>query len=116
MVSSPVCDRHSSDLQAGHAWLSQHYRWGLSKLFEEKGHTHAIILEDDMLFSPDFLTMFEVRPQSPTFTICSGTCPHTSLHKPSSCVLITFQEGDACAGCAPYKRRDLFAASAESAE
>ena len=48
-------------LQAGHAWLSQHYRWALSRLFEEEGHTHAIILEDDMLFSPDFLTLFEVR-------------------------------------------------------
>ena len=47
-------------VQAGHAWLSQHYRWGLSKLFEEEGHSHAIILEDDMLLSPDFLTLFEV--------------------------------------------------------
>ena len=47
-------------VQAGHAWLSQHYRWGLSKLFEERGHSHAIILEDDMLLSPDFLTLFEV--------------------------------------------------------
>ena len=48
-------------VQAGHAWLSQHYRWGLSKLFEERGHSHAIILEDDMLLSPDFLTIFEVH-------------------------------------------------------
>lgn len=47
-------------VQAGHAWLSQHYRWGLRKLFEEERHSHAIILEDDMLFSPDFLTLFEV--------------------------------------------------------
>ena len=50
-------------MQAGHAWLSQHYRWGLNRLFKEKGHTHAIILEDDMLFSPDFLEFFEVRLQ-----------------------------------------------------
>ena len=51
---------HVLCVQAGHAWLSQHYRWGLSKLFEERGHSHAIILEDDMLLSPDFLTLFEV--------------------------------------------------------
>lgn len=52
-------------VQAGHAWLSQHYRWGLGRVFEERGHRHAIILEDDMLFSPDFLTMFEVPHQAP---------------------------------------------------
>ena len=57
-------------LQAGHAWLSQHYRWALSRLFEEQGHTHAIILEDDMLFSPDFLALFEVRVQP-----CAHLCP-----------------------------------------
>jgi alpha-1,3-mannosyl-glycoprotein beta-1,2-N-acetylglucosaminyltransferase len=37
--------------QAGHAWLAQHYKWGLDKLFQEK-HSHAVIVEDDMLFSP----------------------------------------------------------------
>ena len=57
--------RDLQHLQAGHAWLSQHYRWGLNRLFKEEGHTHAIVLEDDMLFSPDFLEMFEVKFQDP---------------------------------------------------
>ncbi|KAK9811645.1 hypothetical protein WJX72_007588 [[Myrmecia] bisecta] len=45
--------------QAGHAWLSQHYKWGLDRVFLERGHSHAIIVEDDMLFSPDFLHFFK---------------------------------------------------------
>jgi alpha-1,3-mannosyl-glycoprotein beta-1,2-N-acetylglucosaminyltransferase len=45
--------------QAGHAWLAQHYRWGLDRLFLERRHSHAVIVEDDMLFSPDFLLYFE---------------------------------------------------------
>ena len=45
--------------QPGHAWLSQHYKWGLERLFEpQRRHSHAIICEDDMQFSPDFLHMF----------------------------------------------------------
>lgn len=46
--------------QPGHAWLSQHYKWGLDKIFLEEGRTHAIIIEDDMIFSPDFLAFFQV--------------------------------------------------------
>ena len=46
-------------LQPGHAWLTQHYKWGLDRLFTDGGHSHAIIIEDDMLFSPDFLRMFQ---------------------------------------------------------
>lgn len=45
-------------LQPGHAWLSQHYKWALDQAFLEKGHSHVIIVEDDMLFSPDFLHFF----------------------------------------------------------
>ncbi|RMZ54421.1 hypothetical protein APUTEX25_001997, partial [Auxenochlorella protothecoides] len=44
--------------QPGHAWLAQHYKWGLDRLFLKGGHSHAVIVEDDMLFSPDFLTLF----------------------------------------------------------
>lgn len=47
-------------LQPGHAWLSQHYKWGLNRIFLEEGHSHVIIIEDDMIFSPDFLTFFQV--------------------------------------------------------
>ncbi|KAL3157358.1 hypothetical protein ABBQ32_011839 [Trebouxia sp. C0010 RCD-2024] len=42
-----------------HAWLSQHYKWALDRAFLEEGHSHVIIVEDDMLFSPDFLQFFE---------------------------------------------------------
>ncbi|KAL1527650.1 hypothetical protein AB1Y20_009036 [Prymnesium parvum] len=45
--------------QAGHAYLAQHYKWALDRLFFERNHSHAIVLEDDMLFSPDFFSYFE---------------------------------------------------------
>ena len=67
--------------QPGHAWLAQHYKWGLDRVFhgapqqqqqqqqqgeaagaagavEAEGgggarrHSHVVIVEDDMLFSP----------------------------------------------------------------
>ena len=46
-------------MQPGHAWLSQHYKWGLDRVFLERGHSHVIVVEDDMMFSPDFLTLFQ---------------------------------------------------------
>ena len=46
--------------QPGHAWLAQHYKWGLDRVFLERKHSHVIIVEDDMLFSPDFLAYFYV--------------------------------------------------------
>lgn len=50
-------------MQPGHAWLSQHYKWGLDRVFLERGHSHVIVVEDDMMFSPDFLTLFQVPRQ-----------------------------------------------------
>ena len=44
--------------QPGHAYLAQHYKWALDKVFLERGHSHAIVVEDDMLFSPDFVSYF----------------------------------------------------------
>ncbi|KAK2079823.1 hypothetical protein QBZ16_002218 [Prototheca wickerhamii] len=44
--------------QPGYAWLAQHYRWALDRVFLEQGHSHVVIVEDDMVFSPDFLTLF----------------------------------------------------------
>ena len=38
--------------QPGHAYLAQHYGWGLGRVFDEREHSHAVIVEDDMLFSP----------------------------------------------------------------
>ena len=72
-------------MQAGHAWLSQHYRWGLKKVFQE-GHSHVIILEDDMLFSPDFLTLFEVSAHSLLLFDC---IPQLSI--PSQDFLLRFE-------------------------
>lgn len=46
--------------QPSHAWLSQHYGWGLQQAFAKRGHSHLIVLEDDMEFSPDFLFFFQV--------------------------------------------------------
>jgi alpha-1,3-mannosyl-glycoprotein beta-1,2-N-acetylglucosaminyltransferase len=45
--------------QPGHAWLAQHYKWAIDKVFLERHHTHVIIAEDDMIFSPDFLMLFK---------------------------------------------------------
>lgn len=34
-------------------------KWALDRIFLELHYSHAIVLEDDMLFSPDFLSYFE---------------------------------------------------------
>jgi len=48
--------------QGATAYLAQHYKWVLDRLFlsREFGrrHSHVVIMEDDMLVSPDFLTLF----------------------------------------------------------
>ena len=38
--------------QQGHAWLAQHYKWGMDRVFLEEGHSHVVVVEDDMIFSP----------------------------------------------------------------
>lgn len=45
--------------QAGQAYLAQHYKWAFDRIFFEHNHSHAIVLEDDMLFSPDFFSYFD---------------------------------------------------------
>ena len=52
-------------LQPGHAWLSQHYKWALDRVFLERGHSHVVIVEDDMVFSPDFLILFQACTRYP---------------------------------------------------
>jgi len=44
--------------QQGQAYLAQHYKWALDKVLVENSHSHAIVLEDDMHFSPDLLSFF----------------------------------------------------------
>ena len=41
--------------QRGPAWLAQHYGDALDRVFNERRHSHAVILEDDMVPSPDLL-------------------------------------------------------------
>jgi alpha-1,3-mannosyl-glycoprotein beta-1,2-N-acetylglucosaminyltransferase len=35
------------------------YTWAIDRIFLEKKHSHLIIAEDDMLFSPDFVAYFK---------------------------------------------------------
>jgi len=44
---------------AGHVYVAYHYKWALDRVFNEYNHSHAILVEDDMLFSIDFLRYFE---------------------------------------------------------
>ena len=39
--------------------MAQHYQWALDALFNDKQHSHVILVEDDMLFAVDFLRYFE---------------------------------------------------------
>jgi hypothetical protein len=55
--------------QPGHAWLTQHYRWAMDEVFL-RGHSHVVVVEDDMEFSPDFLRLFQVRTASNGFASC----------------------------------------------
>ena len=44
--------------QGGTAYLAQHYKWAFDQLFNERGHSHVVVIEDDMLVSPDFFILF----------------------------------------------------------
>eukprot|EP01114_Cavostelium_apophysatum_P001331 TRINITY_DN1112_c0_g1_i1.p1 TRINITY_DN1112_c0_g1~~TRINITY_DN1112_c0_g1_i1.p1 ORF type:complete len:473 (-),score=108.95 TRINITY_DN1112_c0_g1_i1:738-2156(-) len=41
-------------------FISQHYKFGLQKIFDEYKHDSVIILEDDMEISPDFFSYFKM--------------------------------------------------------
>lgn len=77
--------------QQGQAYLAQHYKWALDRVLFERGHSHAVVLEDDMLFSPDFLSLFEQTawllqecpPQAPLCCpplLCPTAVPHCWRH------------------------------------
>ncbi|KAL3908214.1 MAG: hypothetical protein SGPRY_009886 [Prymnesium sp.] len=61
--------------QSGQAYLAQHYKWALDRIFLERHYSHAIVLEDDMLFSPDFLSYFEQTAWllQASYTMCAPT-------------------------------------------
>mmetsp|Transcript_1752 Transcript_1752/g.3712 ORF Transcript_1752/g.3712 Transcript_1752/m.3712 type:complete len:586 (-) Transcript_1752:157-1914(-) len=48
-----------SSSQDGLAYLAQHYKFILDDLFFKRGHSHVVVAEDDMIFSPDFLRFFQ---------------------------------------------------------
>ena len=43
--------------QGGTAYLAQHYKWMLDTVLLQRNHSHAVLLEDDLLIAPDFLTL-----------------------------------------------------------
>lgn len=46
--------QRSSKQQGGPALIAQHYKWALTRVFENN-NSHAIIVEEDMIFSPGWL-------------------------------------------------------------
>jgi alpha-1,3-mannosyl-glycoprotein beta-1,2-N-acetylglucosaminyltransferase len=58
--------------QTSAAWISQHYKWGLSHVFD-KGHSHVIVVEEDMVFSPgrSIMLMFWERSHAFSPTVFS---------------------------------------------
>ena len=71
--------------QPGHAWLAQHYRWGLGRAFDRKrGHSHVVVVEDDMVFSPDFLLFFQVQA-------CSSRPPFQGTAMNSCAYVVNFR-------------------------
>jgi len=55
---------HKKPLLSGRApkteYVASHYGFALKEVFETLNHSHVIVVEDDMLFSSDFLEMFVV--------------------------------------------------------
>ena len=47
-----------SPTQGGTAYLAQHYKWAFDELFLRRLHSHVVVVEDDMLVSPDFFILF----------------------------------------------------------
>lgn len=45
--------------QAAMHYIADHYRFVLTYVFERSSFAHAILVEEDMVLSPDFLTLFE---------------------------------------------------------
>eukprot|EP00736_Rhodelphis_marinus_P008798 Rmarinus@m.24180 len=51
--------RDSSLRMPGPYYIAQHYKFALGRAFEESDADYVIIVEDDMVFSPDFLSFFQ---------------------------------------------------------
>lgn len=44
--------REHAPLRDGKAWVAINYKVSLHRVFNERNHSHAILVEDDMKFSP----------------------------------------------------------------
>eukprot|EP00754_Rhynchopus_humris_P007702 Rhum_TRINITY_DN13536_c0_g2::Rhum_TRINITY_DN13536_c0_g2_i1::g.61126::m.61126/K00726/MGAT1; alpha-1,3-mannosyl-glycoprotein beta-1,2-N-acetylglucosaminyltransferase len=58
-ISKDVHGRVVPTKAPGTMYLARHYKWALSEVLLKREHTHAIVVEDDMLVSKDFLSLFE---------------------------------------------------------
>ena len=61
--------------QQGQAYLAQHYKWALDRVLLEQKHSHAIVLEDDMVRPP---TLAHSRPY-PTLALPPKPDPTLTL-------------------------------------
>ena len=65
-------------------FVAQHYKWALDRLFEVEQQTHAVIVEDDMEFSVDFLKLFSdtawLLDRDPTLMCVSSWNDNSRLH------------------------------------
>ena len=61
---------------SGTSLLARHYKFALDEILLKRNHSHLIIVEDDMIVSPDFLEFFEsaafVMKQDPTIWCASS--------------------------------------------
>ena len=58
-ISKDVHGRVVPTKAPGTMYLARHYKWALSEVLLKREHTHAIVVEDDMLVSKDFISLFE---------------------------------------------------------
>ena len=58
VLSSTPPAGHNAFQKRGLYKISQHFRSALEATLVERGHSHAIMIEDDLLLSPDFLLLF----------------------------------------------------------
>ena len=57
LVHSPRPARTTFD-RSGLAKIAEHFRSALEAVLTDRGHSHVVVVEDDLLLSPDFLLLF----------------------------------------------------------
>jgi len=71
--------------------IANHYKWVFQQLFECFRYERVIVVEDDMLFAPDFFSYFEAASRildqvwsQDTFGDCANLRTNASALSPSS--------------------------------